>query len=123
LIYLASIGFFIMVSIGFYTLILNLSKNLRQVFIGVFAIVFIWMGAKTNLRSQQWESRATLFYNDLKFLSNSVRANAIYANEILVNNELQKLEKVSGDEQKKYNLATKHFEKTVAIDSTFFNGW
>jgi tetratricopeptide (TPR) repeat protein len=80
--------------------------------------------AKTIARNTQWKDYLTLYSHDIKYLANSVKANDVYASQLLkeaFNNETKNL---SPAEQKQYLArAIEHIKKSVEIDSTYKFAW
>lgn len=82
----------------------------------VFTILCLPYFAFSWYRSKDWKDPFTLYQADIRHLQNSARANAIYADALYqqlgANASRKEIEKVIS-----------HFERSVAIDSSFFNGW
>ncbi len=89
--------------------------------LGVTALILIPYSAKTYIRNTQWSTEYTLYKADMPYLYNSVKANDLYANEIMksVNKELAKPVNVLKFVEPQVKLAISHWERAVEIQPDF----
>jgi hypothetical protein len=96
------------------------------VFAGLLTLVIlIPYTYKTITRNQDWQSQYVLFKTDMKFLENSVKANDLYANEIMkvVNRELNKPVNVLKFVEPMIKEASAHWQKSVEIMPEYHSSW
>lgn len=101
-------------------------KTIKLVFVSLIALlIIIPYSAKTITRNSQWETQYSLFRHDIKYLYNSVKANDLYANELMkiVNRELNKPVNVTKFMEPKIQEATKHWLRSVEIMPEYFSSW
>ena len=102
--------------------ILKSDKNKKNIFfISLFvALILLPYGYYTHVRNKQWQTEFTLYSADMPRLWNSVKANNLYANELMkrVNNELAKPVNPYKFIIGLINNAEKHFQQAIKLDST-----
>lgn len=125
LVYLASIGF----SIAIVDLLYQFSESKfsfikpKQIhfLIGIIIVVFSYM---TIQRNKAWSNPQTLFETDLPHLSNSVKANDLYAAWLLRSaQELMAKNAPVQQIKSKLDLSLFHFKRTVQIYPKHLEGW
>lgn len=116
LVYQASFAFCIIIASLFYYLINRIkqlesrkSKNRAMTFtIGPVLLVFLFL---TVQRNTFWEDKRTLYEHDIKFLSNSARANFMMANHYMKTiNEVSTI-----DKKQQVNNAKHYFVKAIKV--------
>ncbi|MBN2776559.1 MAG: hypothetical protein JXR36_02890 [Bacteroidales bacterium] len=129
LLFVPSIGFsIIMVFILFKLLKITedsiFNKSLRNKTLAMALVIILPNSLITINRNSDWKDRETLYAHDIEYLENSAKANTLYANLLIgevyaaiksnlpVNNYKNQIE-----------LAVKHFQQAVSIDSTYSNPW
>jgi len=126
-----SIGFCILLGYGLYKLFAESPEKLRipsqklALILLVLIIILIPYSAKTVIRNSQWKTKYTLFESDMPYLYNSVRANDLYADEIMkrVNRELAKPVNVIKFVEPQIQTAINHMERSVEIMPEFYPSW
>ena len=101
-------------------------KQPKLVWVSVFLIMLlIPYGYYVHKRNAQWKTQYTLYNADMPRLWNSVKANNLYAHEIMkkVNNELAKPVNPYKFILKAIDKADKHYRQAVALDSTYSIPW
>ncbi len=83
------------------------------------------MGYWVHIRNFQWRSQYLLFNSDMPHLENSVKANDLWAAEIIkkVNRELSKPVNPYHFIKRNIAAAEKHYNKALELDSTFYSAW
>ncbi len=83
------------------------------------------MGYWVHIRNFQWRSQYLLFNSDMPFLENSVKANDLWAAEIIkkVNRELAKPVNPYHFIRRNIAAAEKRYNKALELDSTFYSAW
>ncbi|RLD86802.1 MAG: hypothetical protein DRJ09_11405, partial [Bacteroidetes bacterium] len=99
----------------------------KPVIIG-FALALLYilpMGYWDHIRNFQWRSQYLLFNSDMPFLENSVKANDLWAAEIIkkVNRELAKPVNPYHFIKRNIAAAEKRYNKALELDSTFYSAW
>lgn len=130
LVFFPSLGFCIALAYGIFRLLKidirskHIPKTKTWWLSGIMLVILIPYSAQTITRNRDWKDYLTLYSHDIGYLSNSAKANNTYANQLLkeaFNNEVKNPDPAI---QKEYlNLAIKHLQKTVEIDSTFKFAW
>jgi tetratricopeptide (TPR) repeat protein len=128
--FFSSLGFCIAIAYGIFRL-LKIDIHAEQIssakiwlLAGVILIILIPYSVKTINRNQDWKDYLTLFSHDIKYLSNSAKANNVYASQLLkeaYNNEVKN--PVPAIQQEYLSLAVKHLKRTVEIDPTYKFAW
>ncbi len=82
-------------------------------------------GYWVHVRDQQWYSQYSLFRSDMPFLEESVKANDLWAGELMkrVGEELQKPVNVYHFATGVIREAEMHYNKALELDSTFYSSW
>jgi tetratricopeptide (TPR) repeat protein len=85
------------------------------------ALILIPYSAKTYIRNTQWRTEYTLYKADMPYLYNSVKANDLYANEIMksVNRELSKPVNVLKFIEPQVKEAISHWERAIELQPDF----
>ncbi len=129
MLFVPSIGFAIaMVDIVFRISKMNinvlLSKSKKNTAILLLGLMILPNVLITLNRNKDWKDRKTLFEHDLKYLENSAKANTLYANLIIaeVYDGIKKNIPVNNFKNQ-INLAVKHYNRSIEIDSTYSNPW
>ncbi len=83
------------------------------------------MGYWVHIRNFQWRSQYLLFNSDMPHLENSVKANDLWAAEIIkkVNRELAKPVNPYHFIRRNIAAAEKRYNKALELDSTFYSAW
>lgn len=91
----------------------------------VVVLILIPYSAKTYIRNTQWRTEYTLYKADMPYLYNSVKANDLYANEIMksVNRELSKPVNVLKFIEPQVKEAIRHWERAVEIQPDFYTAY
>lgn len=129
LLFVPSIGFSII--IGFISLKIlkipdekQIDKSLRNKTLA-FALVIILPNSLISFnRNKDWKDRETLYSHDIQYLQNSAKANTLYANLLI--GEVYAAIKTNlpvNNYKNQIELAVKHFQQAVNIDSTYSNPW
>lgn len=129
-VYAASFGFVIIIAYLILLLFKSLDKkadklktlpaNLKYVFLGILIVYSI----RSISRNSSWKNHLTLYYNDIKHLDNSFRANLLLANTL-------QSEVLKSYNQPKYyqrnieylNDAEKYYHKALEIYDGYPNAW
>lgn len=122
-----SIGFSIALGYFLYRLlrqnpaVKNVSTLKIAGILGVTALILIPYSAKTYIRNTQWRTEYTLYKADMPYLYNSVKANDLYANEIMksVNRELAKPVNVLKFIEPQVKEAIRHWERAIELQPDF----
>lgn len=79
----------------------------------------------TIIRNKQWKTTFTLYNSDIGRLENSVKANAIYAHELMrrVNRELAKPVNAYKFIMGTIEKADKHYSRVIELDSTHYKAY
>lgn len=125
-----SLGFCIALAWGLFKL-LGVSPEARRIprnkALGlsfVLLLVLIPYSLKTITRNTIWKDYLTLFSHDIGYLANSAKANHTFASQLLKEAFNNDVKNPSPDVQQEYlNLAVKHLNKTIEIDSTYKFAW
>jgi tetratricopeptide (TPR) repeat protein len=114
----ASLGFSILIGIGFY----KLWKSHRfRVPLGIVCIVLVLMcSCFVVYRNTLWKNKVTLFEHDIHQVNNSAQAHALFGSAIMAS--LKSSQNGYTDEDE-INRATTHFEKALKIYPDFLNWW
>jgi len=124
-----SIGFaiaitFIVLRILKAPLEISFNKSIRINSIILVSIIvlpnaFISMG-----RNGDWKDRKTLFSHDIEYLENSAKANTLYGNLLIgeVYTAIKQNRPIT-NYRNQIELAVKHFNQSIFIDSTYSNPW
>jgi tetratricopeptide (TPR) repeat protein len=82
-------------------------------------------GYWVHIRNKQWYSEYTLYMSDMPYLKESVKANDLWAGQIMkrVGAELQKSVNPYHFIKKAISTAEYHFNKALELDSTFYSAW
>ena len=126
-----SIGFCIALAFGLYKLFLETPYKIKipakkTIFILLIMIVILApYSAKTIIRNTQWRTQYTLDNADMPWLYNSVRANDLYANEIMksVKWELAKPVNVLKFMEPSIQEAIHHWKRSVELLPSYYAAW
>lgn len=103
------------------------SVPVKSVIIGLaLSLLYLLpMGYWVHIRNFQWRSQYLLFNSDMPNLENSVKANDLWAGEIMkkVNRELEKPVNPYHFVKRNIAAAEKRYNKALELDSTFFSAW
>jgi protein O-mannosyl-transferase len=93
--------------------------------LAVTIIILIPLSAKTIIRNQEWRTEYTLYKADMPYLYNSVKANDLYANEIMkgVNKELAKPVNVLKFVEPQVKEAIRRWKRAVEIQPDFSSAY
>ena len=82
-------------------------------------------GYWVHVRNQQWFSQYTLFMSDMPYLEESVKANDLWAGELMkrVGKELQKPVNAYHFATGVIREAEKYYNKALELDSAFYSSW
>jgi tetratricopeptide (TPR) repeat protein len=91
----------------------------------VLLVLLIPYTAKTIIRNKDWNTEFTLYQADMPYLYNSVKANDLYANEIMewVNKELSKPVNVTKFIEPQIQESIRHYERAVEILPEYWSAW
>ncbi|MDD4236841.1 MAG: hypothetical protein PHF99_12580 [Bacteroidales bacterium] len=127
LLFIASIGF----SIAFSIVVIkvsnsifkhNITKQIANTSLIITLLICIPAAAYTINRNLHWKDRISLYKHDIQFLENSAKANNLYANLVIAEvYEYMKIKKDPTEKIPEINLAIKHYEQAIKIDSTYLN--
>ena len=101
-------------------------NNKQLIWVSLLVILIVApFGYFVRKRNKQWRTQYSLYEADMPKLSNSVKANSLYAGEIMksVNQELSKPVNPYKFIMRLINNAEKHFNKAVELDSTHYTSW
>jgi tetratricopeptide (TPR) repeat protein len=126
-----SIGFSIALGYGIYRLLLVKPRMIEMArlkltyILLVLVIILIPYSAKTITRNQDWKTELTLYSADMRFLYNSVKANDLYANEIMemVNRELSKPVDVLKFVEPQIRESLSHYKRSIEIQPSYYSAW
>ncbi len=100
---------------------------LKPVIVGlVLSLLYVLpMGYWDHIRNFQWRSQYLLFNSDMPHLENSVKANDLWAAEIMkkVNRELAKPVNPYHFIKRNIAAAEKRYNKALELDSSFYSAW
>lgn len=117
--YASSLGFCIIIAYFIFRLLkLDLTRhNLSYKYIIVLIIILIPYSAKTISRNKAWKDYFTLYSNDIKYLEKSVKANDLFASELLkqVNLDIHNKTKDIAENKEKIQLAIKHYKQALKV--------
>ncbi len=122
--YFSSMGFCLMIAI----IIVNYAKNINfksvsQFFskplIYLLPLMLICMAYTWN-RNSKWNSKLTLFENDMKHLEKSSKANSLLANEYF---EMLRSTNKKYSDQVLIQKCIKHYNGAITNDSSFFSAY
>ncbi len=101
------------------------SKSTLALIILIGMVIVVPYGYLTINRNSEWRSQLTLTRADIRKLSNSVKANDLYANELMkqVNAELSKPVNPYKFILPLIERATIHYKQALTIDSTHWSSW
>jgi len=100
--------------------------NTRIIWVSILIILIIApYGYYTQIRNKQWQTKMSIYSSDMERLTNSVKANNLYAHELMkkANDELAKPVNPYKFIVGMINKAEKHYKKALELDSTHFNTW
>lgn len=88
-------------------------------------IIIVPYGYYTHIRNTHWQTKMSLYSADMPLLENSVKANALYAHELMnkVNAELAKPVNPYKFIIGTINNADEHYQKVVKLDSSHYTSW
>jgi tetratricopeptide (TPR) repeat protein len=127
LLFIASIGFSIALSLLIIKLspLINKTHNKKQIAITaliITALISIPASAYTIKRNSHWSNRLTLYEQDIKVLENSAKANNLYANLLIAEVYANiKLKNFPPNLKERTELAKNHYKQALSIDSTYLN--
>lgn len=128
--FFASLGFCVAISYGVFRLLhIGIQqKEIQPPKIALLSLVLLSIlipyTAKTINRNKQWKDYLTLYAGDISYLSNSAKANSTYAEQLLKEAFNNDIKNPSPEIQRDYlNLAVKHLQRSVEIDSTYKFAW
>ncbi len=100
------------------------TKKLSAV-LAVMLLILIPYSAKTITRNKAWYNQYTLYKSDIRYLYNSVKANDLYANEIMkaVNREMGKPVNVLKFVDPMIQEASHHWRRAVEILPSHHTSW
>jgi len=102
------------------------SNKIRIIWVIILTLlIIIPSGYYVHKRNAQWRTHYTLYTADMPKLWNSVKANDLYANELIkeVNKELAKPVNPYKFIVGIIDKAEKHFKQAINIDSTHYSSW
>mgnify|MGYP003294217172 CR=1 FL=1 len=115
-VFIPSLGFTLIVGYGLYLLSVSEKSTLRYSSLVVLTAVCALLGLKTITRNKVWKDDFTLFLTDVKTSPNSIKCNISAGGSYL------QMYKASND-KKEHDLAYKHLEKALSLDSTALNAY
>jgi tetratricopeptide (TPR) repeat protein len=127
--YVPSLGFSIVLSWLIYSIMkvktdYVLAKPLKSLLIVPFILIVLLYSIKTIVRNDQWKDQLTLLRSDIKYLSNSAKANYIYAGTI-ISDVFEKLRR--GDHvdrnMDEIMLAVGHLKKAVEVYPVYYEAY
>jgi len=95
-------------------------------FIGlILALILTPYTVKTIVRNKDWNTEFTLYQADMPYLWNSVKANDLYANELMewVNKELAKPVNVTKFIEPQIQESYRHYERAAEILPEYYSAW
>jgi len=101
-------------------------RNSRIIWVTLLIILIIApFGYYVHERNKHWQTQLSLYSADMPKLENSVKANALYAHELMkkVNIELAKPVNPYKFIVGTIDKADKHYQKVVELDSTHYSTW
>lgn len=115
-VFMASLGFTLIIGYWLYLLSVSQSAALRKVSLGAFAMLSILYGIKTFTRNFTWKDDFTLFLTDVKTSDNSIKCNVSAGGSYL---QMWKAD------HKEYNKrqAYKHLNKALSLDNHALNAY
>jgi protein O-mannosyl-transferase len=128
--YASSLGFCIALAYFFFRILKleikssSISKsNVNKLFM-LMMILLIPYSAKTISRNTSWKDHMTLYKNDIKYLDNSAKAQALIAGTQLteVNKELFK-GNTPRDLKEKIDMIFKHYKRSIEIYPEYSSSW
>lgn len=102
------------------------TKQPRMIWVTIILIgLLIPMGYYVHVRNQQWRTHYSLYSSDMPRLWTSVKANNLYAHEIMkkVNVELAKPVNPYKFVVGMIDNAEKHYQQALSLDSTHYSTW
>ncbi len=100
--------------------------NSRIIWVSILIILIIApYSYYTHIRNKQWQTKMSIYSSDMARLVNSVKANNLYAHELMkkANAELAKPVNPYKFIVGTINKAEKHYKKALELDSTHFTAW
>lgn len=111
--YLFVPSLFFLITLSF--LLFKSNRNNANMMITFFAILIIYAGVSIK-RDTEWKNRNTLYAHDIGYLKNSVKANEIYATQIVTNiNNSVRAGKNIQLLQDSLQIAVHHFNKAIKL--------
>lgn len=101
-------------------------RNKRIIWVTIIVLLIITpYGYYVHERNKHWQTEFSLYSVDMPKLENSVKANALFAHELMnrVNAELAKPVNPYKFIIKTINKADKHYQKVIELDSTHYTTW
>ncbi len=105
---------------------INITSKLKLSLVAlIIALIIIPYGYYVRVRNTQWRTHYQLYSADIGNLQRSVKANALYAHELMkrANRELAKPVNPYKFILGTINKAEKHYLKVLEIDSTHYTTW
>ncbi|MCB9255515.1 MAG: hypothetical protein H6579_00105 [Chitinophagales bacterium] len=111
----ASLGYALLLALFFRQI-----SQFRKLAVALFIALFITASFYTIKRNSNWKNEFTLFSHDIEHLTNSATANAIYADECMV----QASKSQNPVEIQNFtSLGEKHYLRAIEIYPKFLNWW
>ncbi|HNQ68554.1 MAG TPA: tetratricopeptide repeat protein [Bacteroidales bacterium] len=124
-----SVGFAIVVTFIIFRILKvslenSFSKSMRINSIIIVLIIVLPNTLISMNRNGDWKDRKTLFSHDIEYLENSAKANTLYGNLLIgeVYNAIKQNIPLT-NYRSQIELAIKHFNQSLLIDSTYSNPW
>ena len=120
--YSASLGFCIILTYFLFKLLKIslknnvISTNVKTKIIFLSLIILLPYSIKTIDRNKDWKNYSTLYFNDIKYLNNSAKANAILAEQLL--KEIKKdviNNRNRAENENKIKLVIKYYKQAINI--------
>jgi tetratricopeptide (TPR) repeat protein len=130
LVFFPSLGFCSALAYGIFSLLRidiqseEIPRKKLLVLLLVLLLFLVPYSIKTINRNSQWKDYLTLYAADIDYLSNSAKANSTYAAQLLKEAFNNDINNPGIEIQNEYlDLAVKHLQQTIKIDSTFKFAW
>lgn len=129
-VYAASLGFCIVIAYFIFKLIKKdpklhfISFNDKTKLLIPLIIILIPYSAKTISRNTSWKDHLTLYSNDIKYLDNSAKANALIAGQMMA--ELNKLlfkGTPPSDLNQRLNLIIQYYNQSIKIYPNYYSSY
>lgn len=130
-VFFATLSFAILITWLFFTIFgIKLKKqekkNSRIIWVSLLVLLIIspyWY--YVNIRNKHWQTKMSLYSADMPRLENSVKANTLYAHELMkkANAELAKPVNPYKFIIGTINKAEMHYKKALELDSTHYSSW